>query len=96
MKRYKEIQTMKTYLSWMLLAVLAVSAFGTNAWAKPERIKLKETSKRAKEQAAQIQMKKIDLQKIEDAETRKAIREIFNYLNLQTKNEAETGQVVLR
>ncbi len=75
---------MKTYFSWMLLAVLAVSGIGT-VWAAPERLSLKEPAKRVKERAAKAQIKGMDLQNIEDPEARRAIREILNYLNLQAR-----------
>lgn len=55
------------------------------ALAKPERLQIKDPNKKVKEQAAKSHIKNIDLRKIEDPEARKAIREIFNYFNLQSK-----------
>ncbi len=72
---------MKKMILWFLFAMLIT----VNAWAKPERIAIKEAGKHAKEKAAKAQMKNIDLKNIEDPEARRAIRELYNYLDLKTK-----------
>ena len=74
---------MNKKIAGMLLMVLMLSA--SSLWAKPERLQVKDPGQRVKENSAKAQLKNIDLQKIEDPEARKAIREILNYLNLQTQ-----------
>ena len=74
---------MKT-TAWILLGISAALIAGPNAFAF-ERIEIKGADKRAKENIAKAHLKTIDLQNIEDPEARKAISEILNYLDLQTK-----------
>ena len=69
----------------ILFAVLALSLMTLTALAEPERIEIKKAAHRAREGAAQTQIRNIDLRKIADPEARKAIGEIMNYLNLQSK-----------
>ena len=76
---------MKTISVWSLVVLLGMAAIVPAAWAKPERLQIKEANKRAKEHVARTQIKNIDLRNIEDPEARKAIGEILNYLNLQAK-----------
>ena len=57
-----------------------------SGFAKPEHLQIKDANKQVKERSAQTQIKNIDLRNIEDPEARKAITEILNYLNLQTRN----------
>lgn len=53
--------------------------------AEPQRIPIKTANKMAKEHSAKAQLKNINLQDIEDPVARRAIGEILNYLNLQSK-----------
>ena len=76
---------MKTKLLFACSLLLATCYLVPPAFAKPERIEIKEAGKRIKERGAEAQIKTIDLQNIEDPEARRAIREILNYLNLQAK-----------
>ena len=69
----------------IFFAVLALSLVTSTAWAKPERLEIKKADQRSKEKAAKTQIKNIDLRNIEDPEARRAIREIMNYLNLNTR-----------
>lgn len=74
---------MKTQI-WGIFLILLI--FGSSTlWAKPQEIQIKDSKRKIKEGTSKAQIKNIDLQKIEDQEARKAIREILNYLNLQTK-----------
>ena len=76
---------MKKSMGWILLMGI-ICGVASNGWAAPERMQIKEESKRAKEISARALIKTIDLQNIEDPEARKAIREILNYLDLKSKN----------
>ncbi len=72
-------------LKTVLLTMLALSLMASNAFAKPEHLPIKRSDARAKQNIAKAQIKQIDLRNIEDPEARKAIREILNYLNLQSQ-----------
>lgn len=76
---------MKRKSAVVLLGVLMISQ-ASLLWAAPERLEIKDAGKRAKEQTAKAQMKNLNLQGIEDPVARKAIRELCNYLNIQTSN----------
>jgi DNA invertase Pin-like site-specific DNA recombinase len=70
----------------IVIGIIALGMFANQtAFAKAERLQIKDADRRAKEHAAKAQIKNIDLKNIEDPEARRAIREIFNYLNLQTQ-----------
>lgn len=71
----------KTILFVMFGLMLTVSS----AFATPEKIEIKNANTHVKEKAAQAQLKHIKLSDIEDPAARQAIREILNYLNLQTQ-----------
>ena len=73
-------------LFFVLFLALGAWFLAPCSYAKPERIQIKETNKRAKEVLARAQIKNIDLTKIEDPEARRAIGEILNYLDLKAKN----------
>ena len=68
--------------TWLLILLVVAQ---TVCYAKPERVEIKKADQHTKEKAAKGQIKNIDLRNIEDPEARKAIREIMNYLNLNTK-----------
>ena len=54
-------------------------------YAAPERMIIKDSAKVAKENASRAALKNIAIGDIEDPTARKAIGEILNYLNLQSK-----------
>ena len=54
--------------------------------AAPERLQIKDSQKRTKEQAAVAQIKSINVDDIEDPAARKAIKEILNYLGLKPQS----------
>ncbi len=76
---------MKQKYFLILASCILLLAFSVSAFAEPERLKIKDGQKRNKELSAQSQIKNVYLKKIQDPEARKAIGELFNYLNLQTK-----------
>ena len=76
---------MRINLLRMLSIMLIMTALMPVGWAKPEQLRIKDPAKRMKQKSAEGQLKNIDLQNIEDPEARKAIGEILNYLNLETK-----------
>ena len=53
-------------------------------FAKPERLEIDTPSKRTAKLAAKQALKAVDVQAIEDPEAREAIKQILNYLNLQS------------
>ena len=66
--------------------VLAIWMFGACvSYAAPERIAIKNAKQAAKERSSKAALKNVDLEDIEDPAARKAIGEILNYLNLQSK-----------
>lgn len=70
----------------IVIGIIVLGMFANSTvFAKPERLQIKDANKRAKEHAAKAQIRNIDLKNIEDPEARRAIREILNYLNLQTQ-----------
>ena len=75
------MKKMISILAFLMAAIYLTPA----AWAKPERLSVKAGNRVVKERAAKAQLKNIDLRSIEDPEARRAIGEILNYLNLQTK-----------
>ena len=54
------------------------------ALAKPERLQVETPNKRTSKRSAKQALKTVNLESIEDPEARKAIKQILNYLNLQT------------
>lgn len=73
------------FLALFLFLVLGSWFLAPFSFAKPERLEIKEASHRMNEKAAKAQIKNINLKNIEDPEARKAIQQIFNYLNLQSQ-----------
>ena len=55
------------------------------SYAEPQRLAIKDPDRKTKEEVAKSQIRRIDLQGIEDPEARKAIKEILNYLDLKSK-----------
>ena len=74
---------MKTKITGILLLVFLMGA--ASLQAAPERLPIKDSNQRTKERTAKAQLRNFNLQNIEDPEARKAIQEILNYLNLQTR-----------
>ncbi len=73
---------------WFTGILLAAFVMGTPvAYAKPERIVIKDAEKKTKERVAASQIKNIDLRDIEDPTARKAIQEIMNYLGLNSQSK---------
>jgi hypothetical protein len=71
---------------WFSAILFAVFVMGTPVlYAKPERIVIKDASKKAGERAAASQLNNINLQDVEDPAARRAIQEILNYLGLQSR-----------
>ena len=75
---------MKRYFTGLLFLAWAIGSVGISN-AEPERLAIKDATKRTKELAAEAQIKNIDLQDIEDPAARRAIQEIMNYLGLESK-----------
>lgn len=74
---------MKTKLIAFLVAVCLTG--GSSVWAKPERFQLKSDAQEMREKAGRTKIKNIDPNLILDPEAKKAIKEILNYLGLQTR-----------
>ena len=75
-----------TFLMATIFLTFSLGVFAPSLFAKPVHLPIKKAQQKSQEKAAKAQIKNIDLQNIEDPEARKAIREIFNYLNLSAKN----------
>ena len=58
-------------------------------FAAPERVSLKTPEQKIRERQVMVATKQIRLAKIQDPEVRRAIREIFLYLNLPHVEETE-------
>ncbi len=66
----------------ILIALIIVS--NSPAFAKPERLQMETSDKRTAKRSAKQALKTVDVQSIKDPEARKAIKQILNYLNLQS------------
>ncbi len=77
---------MKTKFTAVFILLMMSLMMATDPlWAAPQRLGVKTTELRGKQKTARTQLKTINLQNIEDPEARRAIREILNYLNLETQ-----------
>lgn len=68
---------------WILIALVLTA--NSSAFAKPERIEIKNQELREKHKEGKSLAKKVDFSKVEDPEARKALQAIFKTLNLQAK-----------
>jgi|GEM_PF-2717635 len=74
---------MKRLIAFFAAALLVLPSL---SFAKPERMELKSDQRKAKEEMVKGKTKALQLGRIQDPETKKAIQEILNYLELPYKN----------
>lgn len=69
----------------LLIIVVALLSIPCTLYAAPKTIALKSDGVKQSQREAKANLKQIDLQKIQDPEVRKAVKEILRYLKLETK-----------
>ena len=78
---------MKKKICLIVSGVVLITGFLSGVlYAKPERKEIKAESRREKERIAKEDIRKINLQRIEDPEARKAIGTILDYLQAAGRN----------